>query len=103
MKILILVAGMTAVTYLPRLIPLLSLSERQLPPLVRRFLLFIPYTALGALIIPGAFQAIPGYPIAGLVGILASLVSAWVNRSLILAVAAGVLGTYLTILLRLGC
>ncbi len=103
MKILILVAGMTAVTYLPRLIPLLSLSERQLPPVVRRFLLYIPYTALGALIIPGAFQAIPDQPLAGVVGILAAFVSAWVNRSLILAVAAGVFGTYLIILLRIGC
>lgn len=102
MKIVWLVAGMMAVTYLPRLIPLCSLSERKLPPLLRRFLLYIPYTALGALIIPGAFQAIPGHPLAASLGIAAAALCSWLGGGLIPAVASGVGATFLILWLQIG-
>ncbi|TCL62759.1 branched-subunit amino acid transport protein [Hydrogenispora ethanolica] len=102
MKLFLLVAGMTAVTYLPRLIPLLSLSDRKLPPFVRRFLLYIPYTALGALIIPGAFQAIPGHPLAASLGLAASGLCAWLGGGLIPAVASGVGVAFLMLWLQVG-
>jgi branched-subunit amino acid transport protein len=102
MKIWILIAGMTAVTYLPRLIPLLSLSERPLPPFLKRVLLFIPYTALGALIIPGALTAIPGQPLAAGIGLAAAAGCAWYKGGLILSVLAGVAATFLTLAVTAG-
>ena len=102
MKIALLIAGMTAVTYLPRLIPLVSLTQLPLPPFLKRFLLFIPFTALGALIIPGALQAIPGHPGAALVGLAAATICAWFWDGLIVSVLSGVTATLIMIWLRIG-
>lgn len=44
--------AMGAVTYLPRLLPLLLLSQRGLPPRVLRFLEFIPVAVLAAFVVP---------------------------------------------------
>ena len=45
--------GMGAVTYLPRLLPMLLLASRGLPPIVVRWLSFVPATVLAALLMPG--------------------------------------------------
>lgn len=78
-----LIIGMAIVTYLPRLIPLILVTERPLPEFWRRFLFCIPYTALGALTIPGVYQAIPGEPWIAVIGVVAAAVCAWFQKSLI--------------------
>jgi|SRR5690554_1427566 branched-subunit amino acid transport protein len=85
---LLLIAGMAAVTYIPRLLPFLLLSGRTLPPAFKRFLAFIPYTALGALIIPGVIEAVPGRPWVSLAGLATAAVIAWYRQGLILPVVA---------------
>jgi branched-subunit amino acid transport protein len=49
---LLLVLGMGIVTYLPRWIPLVFLSNRRLPLFLRQWLDFIPAAVLSALILP---------------------------------------------------
>ncbi|MGE5581058.1 MAG: AzlD domain-containing protein [Bacillota bacterium] len=95
MKIWLIILGMMFVTYLPRLIPLITLSERQLPPFWRRFLLCIPFTALGALIIPGVIASVPGKPVAALTGIGTAAVCAWFKGGMILSVLASIAATFL--------
>lgn len=51
--ILLTILGMALVTYLPRMLPALILSKRDMPPLVSRWLGFIPCTVLAALLAPG--------------------------------------------------
>lgn len=92
---LILIAGMALVTYFPRLLPFLVLPGRKLPPFWRRFLSFIPYTALGALIIPGAAEAVPGHPGLSLAGVTVAAVCAWFKGGLILPVALAVITVFL--------
>lgn len=89
-----LIIGMLLATYLPRLIPFLILSDRPLPEFWRKFLKFIPFTALGALIFPGSIQAVEGEPGIALLGVLAAGICAWFNGGIILsvAVAVGVVG-----------
>lgn len=94
---LLLIVGMALVTYLPRLLPLISLSERPLPPWLKRFLLYIPYAALGALIVPGAFVATPDMPAAALAGIAVAVFFAWYRGSLTLSVLSSVAATFLVI------
>lgn len=94
MKHLWLIGGMALVTYIPRLAPFLALSERKLSPAFRRFLRFIPYTALGALIIPGALEAIPGRPGAAFIGLCVAAVSAWLNGGMIASVLASVITVF---------
>jgi branched-subunit amino acid transport protein len=47
-----IVAGMVAVTYLPRLIPMLILSRMEIPEGFRRWLQFVPVAVLSALLAP---------------------------------------------------
>ena len=47
------ICGMGAVTYLPRLLPMLLLSDRELSPWIARWLSFVPATVLAALLAPG--------------------------------------------------
>ena len=51
--VFITIVGMGAVTYLPRVLPLLLLSGRQLSPWIARWLSFVPATVLAALLAPG--------------------------------------------------
>ncbi|HLN60486.1 MAG TPA: AzlD domain-containing protein [Symbiobacteriaceae bacterium] len=48
--VLALFAGMALVTYLPRMLPLVVLSRFQLPPLLLRWLSFVPVSVLAALL-----------------------------------------------------
>ncbi|MFZ5643260.1 MAG: AzlD domain-containing protein [Bacillota bacterium] len=90
-----LIVGMMAVTYLPRLLPLIVLSDRPLHPLLRRFFLYIPYTALGALIIRGAVEAQSGMALATFAGIGVAAICSWVKGGLVSSVAVSILTAYL--------
>lgn len=54
---LLLVFGMAAVTYLPRVLPLWFLSSRNLHPAFMRWLEMIPPAVLAALLAPSLFLA----------------------------------------------
>jgi branched-subunit amino acid transport protein len=47
------ILGMGAVTYVPRVLPMLLLSGRNLAPWIARWLSFVPATVLAALLAPG--------------------------------------------------
>jgi branched-subunit amino acid transport protein len=94
-----LILGMTLVTYVPRLLPLVSFSGDVLPPVARRFLRYLPACALGALLVPGVWEAIPRMPVAAVAGTAVAAGVALLRRGLVLPVAAGVLVTYILLLL----
>ncbi|MGE4557356.1 MAG: AzlD domain-containing protein [Desulfovibrionaceae bacterium] len=50
--ILIVILGMAAVTYIPRVLPIAALAGRRLPEPVTRFLHYIPPAVLAALLAP---------------------------------------------------
>lgn len=52
----LIILFMALVTYIPRLIPFVFLSGKKIPKKIEQLLNLIPFTALGALIIPGAFN-----------------------------------------------
>jgi branched-subunit amino acid transport protein len=62
----IAIAGMCAATYIPRIIPFMLGDSLALPPLLRRWLSYFPYAALGALIFPGILASVPKSPWIGL-------------------------------------
>jgi len=51
----LLLALMSAVTYVPRVFPVLLLSRRRLPEPVERWLSFVPAAVLAALLAPALF------------------------------------------------
>lgn len=92
-----LILGMTAVTYLPRLIPLLLMTERPINPLFKKFLLYIPYTALGALVMRGIIEAEPGMHLATLAGIGVAALCSWFKGELVLSVLAAIFTAFLVL------
>jgi branched-subunit amino acid transport protein len=75
----ILVVLMMAGTYIPRLIPFLLPRRTPEDPsgtggygvrLLKKILASVPYAALGALILPGAVDAVPGEPLISVVGVM---------------------------------
>lgn len=99
-KIVLLVLGMMLVTYIPRLTPFLIISRTNLPQGIRKFLLFVPTAALGALIIPGVFSAIPDNPLASLVGIGFACVFAWRKGGIIIPVLGSITVVFIMLLIK---
>lgn len=95
---ILIIIGMTAVTYLPRLIPFFMLSGATIPARLDRFLKCIPAAAIGALIIPGVFNATPGIPAAALAGILFTLLFGLLRGGIIIPVLGSVTVAYLVML-----
>ncbi|WP_027723414.1 AzlD domain-containing protein [Maridesulfovibrio zosterae] len=50
--ILFTLVGMMAVTYIPRLLPALTLSSRELPPVIVKWLSYVPTAVLSAMLVP---------------------------------------------------
>ncbi len=92
-----LIFGMTAVTYLPRLIPLITMTERPINPLLKRFLLYIPYTALSALIVRGIIEAPTEMQLATIIGIVAAGICSFFKGGLILSVLVSVVAAFLVL------
>lgn len=96
-ELLVLIGGMAAVTYLPRLAPLLLLQTLKLPPFLVRFMKFIPYAALAALIFPGVLQS-TATPAAAVAGLVTAMVLAYFEVNLLLVVAGGIGGALLVVI-----
>ena len=98
MNIWTIIILMAAVTFIPRLIPLLLLKNRTLPPLFRRLLNTIPYAALAALIFPGVLKSVPSMPWAAIAGMGAAVLVSWFKGGLIASVASSVVVVLLFLL-----
>jgi len=96
--LILMILGMAAVTYGPRLIPFLCLGNRKIPRRVDAFLKCIPVAAIGALIIPGVFNATPDMPIAALFGMAFTMIFGLWRGGIIIPVLGSVAVTYFVLL-----
>ncbi|HOQ16744.1 MAG TPA: AzlD domain-containing protein [Defluviitaleaceae bacterium] len=85
-----IILGMAVVTFIPRLLPFIFISKKEIHPTLKRFLNYIPYATLGALILPGVFNAIPNQPKAVWAGIVTAVFLSWWKGNIILSVLASV-------------
>ena len=83
-NILLLVLLMAAVTFIPRLIPLVFIRVDNVPKKLRTFLSYIPYAVLGALIIPGGVAGIPDRPWISIVVLASAALISWIKNSIII-------------------
>ena len=97
-NVIVIILGMAAVTYGPRLIPFLLLSQREIPKQVDAFLKCIPVAAIGALIIPGVFSATPEMPMAAIAGMGFTLIIGFWKGGIVIPVLGSVCITYLVLL-----
>lgn len=92
-----LIIGMGLATYIPRLVPLLFLTDKEVNPKLRRFLQYIPYTSLTILIIRGIVTADPDMILPTIVGIgLAGIVS-YFKSNLVLSVIVSIAASFIII------
>ncbi|HML20696.1 MAG TPA: AzlD domain-containing protein [Aggregatilinea sp.] len=88
----IIIAGMTLVTFIPRL-SVIGLMNREMPPTVARALRYVPPAALSAIIFPALFMQDDALALSPgnerlLAGIVAALV-AWRSKNTLLTIAVG--------------
>lgn len=99
MNIFLLIAAMAFVTFLPRAIPAAFIEHMHFNRTMERFLSYLPYTAMAALIFPAVAFVDPERPEIGIVGALVALALAWKRFSVIVVVAAAVLSNVLLYML----
>ena len=92
---LFLILGMAVVTYLPRVLPMFLFSTEKLPPLIRRFLDFVPYAVLTTLIFPEILFSTAN-PVSAMVGGLISFLLAYYQNNLFLVVVGGIGAVFLS-------
>lgn len=98
-KIMLLIFGMAIVTYIPRVIPFLTISDKELPKPLRLFLEFVPYTALGALLMPGVIIAIPKEPLISIAGLSFACFYSWKKGGMIIPVVGSIIIVFLLLLI----
>jgi len=85
-----MIAGMMLVTVIPRILPAALFTGIKLPPFWRRFLYFVPYAALGALIFPAVLDSTETMGSAVFGGLIA-IVLALIKPNLLLVVIGATL------------
>lgn len=90
LEAIILIFGMTAVTYIPRAIPAVLIDKMKFGDKIEKFLKLIPYTAMAALIFPGVFFTDPDKPVIGIAGAAAAALLAWRKCPIIICVLAAI-------------
>ncbi|WP_347317972.1 AzlD domain-containing protein [Rossellomorea sp. RS05] len=93
---LLMIAGMAAVTYVPRMLPFVMFSGAELPPFMKGVLNNVPYAVLGALIFPSIFLIKEGDLLFGFVGAAAAFALAFCGANVIIVVlgAIAILSAY---------
>ncbi len=94
MKIYLTIMLMAIVTYIPRFLPMSFLKVDKLPPLVKRFLYFIPYAALGALIVPGSFTSVGNNFSLSVFAILLVVVISFLVENIVMVVFSSIIIAY---------
>ena len=89
-KVIFIIIACGAVNYILRVVPFVFSVGENLPPYLKRFLDYMPVAALGALILPGIITSFPANPAAGIAGVAAAAITAWLAGGLILPVFASI-------------
>lgn len=91
--VLLTIVGMTLVTYIPRVAPLLALASRTLPEPVIRWLSFVPTAVLSAMLFPSLLLKEKAFDISGenffLWASIPAFLLAWRTKSFFGTVALG--------------
>lgn len=97
-RIMLLIIGMSLVTYLPRLIPFYLIKNENLNDNLELFCKSIPYATLGALIFPGVLSAIPNESTISIIALSVAGIISWKTNKLILSVFGSIIFVVLVLL-----
>lgn len=95
--LLLCILGMTLVTLIPRVMPVTLLAGRELPPLLTRWLSFVPVSVLAALVAPDLLLADGKLNITGdnlfLIATFPTLLICWYKKGSLFGALAVGMGT----------
>ena len=91
--VIIGILGMAAITYIPRVLPLIVFKKRMSSKRLQTFLKYMPLAVLGAMTFPSILTS-TGNIIVGSVGCCLALVLAYFERSLLMVTILTVLGCW---------
>ncbi|TCK87970.1 branched-subunit amino acid transport protein [Natranaerovirga hydrolytica] len=94
MKLYITILLMAIVTYVPRVLPMVQLNDKTLSPKVAKFLSYIPFAALGALIFPDILYS-TSHVLSAAAGTILAIVAASCKINIVWVIVAGIMGVYL--------
>ncbi len=92
MPIVLMILGMSVVTYIPRALPAFLLDKISISPKIEGILYAIPYAALGVLIFPGILSVDQSNPIVGLAGGGIAIVLSYFKLNITYVIIGAVLG-----------
>lgn len=98
LDVLLLLVGMLLATYIPRMLPAVFVERFSFGGKLEKLLKLIPYTAMAALVFPGAVFVDPVYPWIGVVGVAVAGVLSYLKCPMTLSVLCAI-GTNLVIYL----
>lgn len=90
LEITILIIGMALVTYIPRALPAVLIDKFKFSKRMERFLSFIPYTAMTALMFPGILYVDENSMKYGIAGGVTAIILSVVKAPLIVTVLGAV-------------
>lgn len=93
-RVVICVALMALVTYIPRVLPVTIFRKQIHSQFIRSFLDYTPYAVLGALTFPDVFSS-TGHLYSALGGTAVALVLGYRGKSLVIVAVAAILAVYL--------
>ena len=94
----ILIFGLALVTFVPRFLPFKLMKNIKLSKRASLFLKAIPFSAIGALVLPDVFSSIPNNPIASYVGTFSALILSLIFKNYIYAVIGSIILVYFSII-----
>lgn len=89
-EILFMIIGMGIVTYIPRMLPLVVLNGKNMPPFLQGILKNVPYATLGALIVPSVFLIDKSDVWFGVIGAAVAVVFAYFGANVIIVVLSAI-------------
>jgi len=89
---LLIVLGMAAVTYIPRLIPFLVGGKLAVTGRLKAFFDYLPYAALAALTFPAVLDSTGGDYRSGAAGAAVAVLLSWLRLPILVVVFGGIAG-----------
>lgn len=94
-RVLVAVAVMALVTYIPRMLPLTVFRKKIRNRFIRSFLAYVPYAVLAAMTFPSILYA-TGSMLSAAAGMAAALVLSYCNKGLLTVAIGSVVVVFLT-------
>lgn len=98
-EIFLMIFGLVLVTFIPRFLPFKLLENIKFSKRVSLILKCIPFSAIGALILPDVIRAVPGNFLASFIGGVSAVVFSFFFKNYLYVVIGSIIMTYISIII----